>query len=191
MTKLVSVALFLGIMCTPACVVRTPQDQVTAVASALRDGDGSIRKALRWQGNIKGEGIVVYVRPESGCEPRFAWIGFTSRTFALDEAGHQLTPSVPISTAADVKKHPGPPPPVTLGGRSHRAKPDAQPALFTRALGTSDVAYGFSGSVTVTTRLIATSVSTCFAPLGHRSSTRSTVFAEPRPKCTASRLDDA
>jgi hypothetical protein len=104
MTRCIAFAILS--ICVLGCVVRTPENDVTAVASALRGEGEAVRKSLQWQGNIKGDGIVVFVRAEAGCEPEFTWVGLRGRIFAMDKASHDLTPDVPLLTSSDLKALP-------------------------------------------------------------------------------------
>jgi hypothetical protein len=71
---------------------------LTAITSEFRPPKAVATERLQTQGNPKGEGLVVFVKPESGCAPPFEWLwlGQKKETYALDEASQALTPSLPL-----------------------------------------------------------------------------------------------
>ena len=70
----------------PGCNVR--EAAVAAVGSAIRPTDSALVKKLETISNPGGEGVVVIVRPESGCVPKYGWLWLGGRngSYALDDA---------------------------------------------------------------------------------------------------------
>jgi hypothetical protein len=89
-----------------ACLMIAPEVAVKAVASEIRQQDLAVRDKLKWCGNTKGEGTVVYVKSETDCGPQYAWLRTRGKTFAFDDASQELTPSATRLSPAIVASMP-------------------------------------------------------------------------------------
>ena len=79
------------------------QQGVEDVAQALGESGAPIVRRLVGTGNPRGSGVVVYVKPTSGCEPEFLWLVNNSAILALDDASHALTPgAISLADASSV-----------------------------------------------------------------------------------------
>jgi hypothetical protein len=92
----VQIVLLLGIAVTSGCVRYILQSAVAAIAAQIRPSDSPVVAKLLPMGNPKGEGVVVYVRPDASCVPRYVWIWINDRAgaYALDETTRSLTPDL-------------------------------------------------------------------------------------------------
>src|SRR5438046_8755887 len=72
------------------------QSAVEAIASRMQPPDSAIITKLESSANPLGEGVIVLVRSERSCAPRYAWIWLNDRTpsYALDDASQALTPDL-------------------------------------------------------------------------------------------------
>jgi hypothetical protein len=84
-----------------------PEVAVKAVAREIRQQDLAVREKLKWCGNTKGEGTVVYVKSETDCGPQYVRLApHRGKTFALDDASQELTPSATRLSPAIVASMP-------------------------------------------------------------------------------------
>ena len=95
----VGLAGFFAIGCSIEEVsVIARESAIGAVRSELRPTESLPVVNLEAYANPEGEGMVVIVKPESGCAPKYTWIflGQKKDTYALDDATHALTPGLPM-----------------------------------------------------------------------------------------------
>jgi hypothetical protein len=85
----------IGTLLASGCFFR--EAAVAAIGSEIRSTDSALVKKLETISNPDGEGVVVFVRPESGCVPKYGWLWLGGRngSYALDDASQALTPEVP------------------------------------------------------------------------------------------------
>ncbi len=79
---------------TAGCSQHVQSRAVEAVARHLQPANSTLAGKLESSPNPKGEGVLVFVRAESGCPPRYAWIwvGNERSVYALDSGSRLLTP---------------------------------------------------------------------------------------------------
>jgi hypothetical protein len=84
----------IGAFLASGCNVR--EAAVAAIRSEIRPSDSALAKKLETISNPGGEGVVVIVRPESGCVPKYGWLwlGGKNGSYALDDASQALTPGM-------------------------------------------------------------------------------------------------
>jgi len=74
---------------------------VTAIAREIQPGSSAVVANLESSSNPIGEGVIVFVRADSDCAPRYAWLWLNDRTpgYAMDRASQALTPR--LATLSD------------------------------------------------------------------------------------------
>ena len=79
-------------------------EAIKAVAAELAPSHASMAKRLDTEVNPRGQGIVVLVRSETNCYPKYSWIRVSgpaySDLFALDAQTQALTPQLPLIESA-------------------------------------------------------------------------------------------
>ena len=76
---------------------------IRAVTAELSPSHASMGSRLETVPNPRGQGVVVLVRSETDCYPRYSWIrvsGPPSDLFALDAQSQALTPRLPLIESA-------------------------------------------------------------------------------------------
>jgi hypothetical protein len=84
-----------------ACSGYVRHSAVNAIAAELQP-KSHVAEKLESTANPAGEAVIVFVRDESGCAPRYAWVWMneSTRGYALDAASQSLTPRLDtLSTA--------------------------------------------------------------------------------------------
>lgn len=78
-----------------------------AVASHVGARDVALAKLLAPTLNTKGEGVLVFVRSDLDCGPKYSWIWLgESSIYAVDKASQALTPDWPtIAEASEAVQH--------------------------------------------------------------------------------------
>jgi hypothetical protein len=92
-----------AIVCTSGCSEYVRQSAVTAIAQEIQSENSTLAAKLESSGNPTGQGVIVFVRADANCAPRYAWIWLDDRTpsYALDTASQALTPRLAtLSNAA-------------------------------------------------------------------------------------------
>jgi hypothetical protein len=86
---------------TSGCSGYVRQSAVNAIAAQIQPHAAIVISRLESSSNPAGEGVIVFVRSDSSCAPRYAWLWLNRRTnsFALDDASRELTPQ--LNTLSD------------------------------------------------------------------------------------------
>ncbi len=86
------------------CTSWIRQSAVDAVVSRLQPTDAALVNTLETSGNPTGEGIVVFVKSQSSCAPRYAWLWIGDNAlYAVDTASQALTPGLPTLSEAPAR----------------------------------------------------------------------------------------
>jgi hypothetical protein len=83
----VFLAALLGIVLAAGCREYIVRSAVNAIATQIRPADSPLVRKLAYAGNPKGEGIVVYVKPQASCAPEYIWIWINNSagSYAIDQ----------------------------------------------------------------------------------------------------------
>src|SRR5688572_27646248 len=88
---------------TSGCSGYVRQSAVNAIAREIQSENSTVAARIESSSNPTGQGVIVFVRADSNCAPRYAWIWLNDRTprYALDTASRALTPRLAaLSNAA-------------------------------------------------------------------------------------------
>jgi hypothetical protein len=86
-----------GTVLAAGCSGSVQRTAIDAIASQIVASDSAVVSRLQSMGNPRGQGVIVFVKADSGCAPRYSWIWLNNRTngYALDDASQALTPKLP------------------------------------------------------------------------------------------------
>ena len=103
-----------GVFFLGGCPAGIKRSAVQAISAQIQPPDPALAKRLESAGNPTGQGVVVFVRGQTGCAPLHTWIWVNdeSPSYALDEASRRLTPRLsmlheaPATTLARIGSEP-------------------------------------------------------------------------------------
>lgn len=85
-----------GMVFSAGCPGFIRQSAVDAIAAQIQPPNSAVLNQLESSGNPTGEGVIVFVRSQPNCAPRYSWIWLNDKTpsYALDTASQALTPGL-------------------------------------------------------------------------------------------------
>jgi hypothetical protein len=91
-----------GMFLVGGCSGYIRQSAVDAIASQIQPPNLQVVSHFESSANPTGEGVIVFVRSESDCGPKYSWLWLNNRTpsFALDSASQALTPGLTMLSKA-------------------------------------------------------------------------------------------
>jgi hypothetical protein len=90
------------IVFTSGCSGYVRESAVNAIAREMQPENATVAAKLETSANPTGEGVIVFVRADSNCAPRYAWLWVNERIpgYALDTASQALTPRLATLSSA-------------------------------------------------------------------------------------------
>lgn len=87
---------------TSGCSGYVRESAVNAITQEIQSEHSAVAAKLESSSNPMGQGVIVFVRADSNCAPRYAWLWVDDRTpgYALDTASQALTPRLAMLSNA-------------------------------------------------------------------------------------------
>ena len=94
-----------GVVFSAGCPGIIRQAAVDAIAAQIQPPNSAVVNKLESSGNPTGEGVIVFVRSQADCAPRYSWIWLNERnpSYALDKASQAITPGLQTLSEASQK----------------------------------------------------------------------------------------
>jgi hypothetical protein len=91
-----------GVVLSAGCPGLIRRSAVNQIAEEIQPARASVIEKLESVGNPMGEGVIVFVRSDSSCEPQYSWVWLNelSQSYALDKNSQTLTPGLRVLSEA-------------------------------------------------------------------------------------------